>query len=239
MRHFYTEPIGDRSAAVLSPEQTHHLTNVLRLGPGAHVVLFDGSGSDYTAVVETVDAAGARCRILERSPSRGEMCLPVTVYQAVIKGDHFDYAVQKMTETGAAAIVPFLAARSVRRPKNPGRFVERARRIAAEAAEQCERSAMPRISPICSFADVVRDVRGRFTIFAYEREDRRTLRELLRDGCPAAAAVIVGPEGGFAEPEISALLEAGAHAVSLGARILRSETAAPYVLAQLDYACCT
>ena len=157
----------------------------------------------------------------------------------MIKGDRFDYAVQKMTEGGARTIVPFLTERCVKRPKNPERFVERAQRIAEEAAKQCERSRTPAVADIAGFAAVLAQIREQFTIFACEREDRRTLRALLADGCPERAAVVIGPEGGFTEEEKSRLLEAGAHPVTLGERILRSETAGLYVLAQLDYACCS
>ncbi|MBD5559475.1 MAG: 16S rRNA (uracil(1498)-N(3))-methyltransferase [Clostridia bacterium] len=223
---------------MLDPEQSHHLRDVLRLEMGEQVILSDNSGYDYTARIMSLDGP-VICRIEGRARGASEMCVAVTVYQAVIKGDHFDYAVQKMVETGAAAIVPYLAQRCVRRPKNPEKFVERAQRIALEAAKQCERSVTPPVGPICDFSEVLEQIRNGFTIFAYEREDRRTLRSLLSAGCPERAALIVGPEGGFAPEETEALLEAGAHAVSLGPRILRSETAAPYVLAQIDYACCT
>lgn len=238
MRRFHTDSIGGSTEVVLSPEESNHLSNVLRMEAGDRVILTDNSGFEYTAQLTGVGRT-VTCRIEEKRPGKGEMCLPVTVYQAVIKGDHFDYAVQKMTETGAAAIVPFMAARCVRRPKNEQRFTERAQRIAAEAAKQCERSRIPDVSPILSFREVVERVRNCYAIFAYEREDRRSLKDLLAEGCPEQAALIIGPEGGFTQDEIEALRGAGAHAVSLGTRILRSETAAPYVLAQLDFACCT
>lgn len=239
MRRFQTEEIDGRSEVLLDPRQSHHLRNVLRLKEGDRIVLSDNSGFDYEARIEDCSGPQVQCTVEAKVPSRSEMCVAVTVYQAVIKGDHFDYAVQKMVETGAAAIVPYLSARCVKKPNNPQRFVERARRIAAEAAKQCERSVVPRVADILPFGEVLRDLSGQFTIFACEREQSRTLRQLLSGGCPQRAALIVGPEGGFTEEEKEALIESGAHPVTLGPRILRSETAAPYVLAQIEYACCT
>lgn len=236
MRRFTTEPVGEKKEILLGADETHHLKNVLRLAPGEEILLFDGSGNDYTAQVISFGADGAHCRIVQKSRSCTEMQVEVTVFQAVIKGDHFDYAVQKCTETGAAAIVPYLAGRCVKRPANPDRFTERARRIAVEAAKQCGRSCIPEIPSPVSFPVMLQMLSG-LIIFAYENEKAQTLRSLLESGCPAAASVVVGPEGGFTAEETEALLQAGAHPVSLGPRILRSETAAPYVLAQLNYAC--
>lgn len=236
MRRFACCPAGSREEVILSPEQTHHLRHVLRLKPEDEIVLFDGTGTDYIAQIAAFDKTGARCRILRREKSRSEMAVEVTVFQAVIKGAHFDYAVQKCVETGMFALVPYLAERCVKRPANPERFVERAQRIACEAAKQCGRSRIPEILPVVSFAEMLKELSG-CIIFAYEHEKTQTLRSLLEDGCPEKASVVIGPEGGFTSKEAQALLAAGAVPVSLGPRILRSETAAPYVLAQLNYAC--
>lgn len=240
MRRFRTEAVGDRTEIELGSEESNHIRRVLRMEPGAEIVLTDNSGFEYLARLLETEGGAVRCRIEEKRRSESELCVAVTVYQAVIKGDHFDYAVQKMTEAGAGRIVPFLAERCVRRPKKEANFLARAQRIAAEAAKQCERAVTPAVAEITEFQQVLRDIRGQFTIFAYEREDALTLRGLLEEtGCPACASLVIGPEGGFTEAETAALCAAGAHSVSLGPRILRSETAAVYVLAQLSYACCS
>lgn len=237
MKRFFAKDAVPGAVVTLEPEQGHHLRNVMRATEGAHVALFNGSGGEYEAVVEGLGDDGVVCRVLDELEKSAELPVRVTVYQAVLKGSHFDYAVQKAVEAGADRIVPFLSSRCVRVPANDTKFRARAARIAQEAARQCGRSVVPAVEACMSFSDVVRNATDGRMVVAYEEERGRTLRHTLEEGCPPALDITVGPEGGFSPDEIEELKGAGAVCVSLGPRILRAETAATYMLAQIGYVC--
>lgn len=237
MKRFFSRDAVLGAIVQLDGEQAHHLRDVMRLGTGDRVALFDGTGKEYEAVIESVGADGVACRIAVQLDTSSELPVDVTVYQAVLKGGHFDYAVQKAVEAGAGQIVPFVSARCVRVPANDAKFQTRAARIAREAARQCGRSVVPEVLPVVSIADVAHGASDSLMVVAYEDEHGRTLRQVLGHGCPKKMSIVVGPEGGFAPEEIAQLQDAGALCVSLGPRILRAETAATYMLAQIGYAC--
>lgn len=238
MKRFFIEKAEPGAVVTPAPQEEYHMRRVMRIEDGTHVALFDGSGREFEAVVETgQDGTQTVCRVLEEVSRSAELPIAVTVYQALIKGDHFDYAVQKAVEAGAACIVPFTSERCVRRPANQEKLLARTQRIAQEAARQCGRSIVPVIESCVTFSEVCRGAETMPTLVAYEGEDRRSLRDVFEAGCPEQLAIVIGPEGGFTPQEIDEITRCGAQCVTLGPRILRSETAAPYILAQIAYAC--
>lgn len=238
MRRFYVGNAAADTTAYLSDAESRHVRQVLRLEEGDPVLVFDGKGSEYEATVHYTDDPKVQVVIGERVDKTVELPVHVTVYQALIKGDHFDYAVQKSVEGGAARIVPFLTERCVKIPRNPERFLERENRIAIEAAKQCGRSVIPEVAAPVSFEEAVESAGRGLCILAYEKEHAESLRKLLQSvGCPRKAKLYVGPEGGFTDEEAAALRDHGAHWVTLGPRILRAETAALYMLSQFAYEC--
>lgn len=235
MRRFFVPDIPEEGTVVVGGQEARHIARVLRMQPGEKAILFDGSGFDYVVELGEAGADTVRATVLGKQRSDREPEARVRVYQAVIKSDHFDFAVQKCTELGAEGFVPFLSERCVKRPKSEERFLERENRISAEAAKQCGRSHIPRVSPIVTFEELVRDVADRFTIFAYEKESRLTLKQLLRASNEREIAVVIGPEGGFTDREARRLSDAGANSVTLGKLILRAETAGAATLAMIGY----
>lgn len=237
VRRFFLPEVPNARTAFLDGDQAHHLHRVLRMQPGDSLIVTDPNGCVYAAVIDSMEPGRATLSLVGQIEAATELPVQVTVYQALIKGDHFNMAVQKCVETGAMQIVPFLSQRCVKRPKNPQQFVERSQRIALEAAKQCGRTLVPRIGPIVDLETVADRIEGQCSVLAYEREKAVTLRSILEHGCPETMNLVVGPEGGFTPEEADRLARAGARPVSLGPRILRSETAAPYMLAQVNYAC--
>ena len=238
MKRFYAKNPIPGMELTLAPAEAHHMRDVMRIADGDHVALFNGTGSEYEAVVVRCrESDEVVCRVLAQIDRTAELPAQVTVYQAVIKGERFDYAVQKCVETGASAIVPYTASRSVRRPSNPVKFQQRAQRIASEAARQCGRSVIPEVAECASFDQMVKRAALAPLLVAYEGEQRRGLRDVLAQGCMPEVGIAIGPEGGFTEQEMDALTEIGGEMISLGPRILRSESAGPYILAQIAYAC--
>lgn len=202
--------VGDIEAPELDDDDRHHLERVLRLRPGEEVSACDGAGAIRVCRVR-------RGMALEPtgSPVRAERPVPaVTVGFAVPKGERPAWIVQKLTEAGVDRIVPFVASRSVVRwePERAARQVERLRRIAREAAMQCRRAWLPDVAVVVSFPEAV-DIAGPATALAVPEGDRPGLDR---------PAVLVGPEGGWADDELAC----GLPTVAVGAHVLRTETAA-------------
>lgn len=237
MRRFYWPDISGEHINITGQE-AKHISRVLRMQEGDMLILFDGSGTDYFCAVTEISAEGVCVRAVEKKISDKELPVRITLYQAVIKSDHLDYAVQKCTEAGVRAFVPFLSERCVKRPdaKSAGKLVERARRIAMEAAKQCGRSYIPGVGEVMTLQEAAEGLQGKsgLKLVAYESEKHKTIKEALKGG-EQEIFLFVGPEGGFTEEEIHMLREAGAEACSLGKLIFRSETAGLAAAAMIGY----
>ena len=205
---------GDRFP--LPPSIARQVRTVLRLGDGDRIVVLTGDGGEAACRLED-DA----CVVEERRPALGEPVHRLTVVQALLKGDALEDVVRQGTEIGVAAFRLAVTQRCVVRDITPRRL-ERLRTIAREAAEQSERGMVPPIGAPEPLAALV----GPGTVVLAERESGTRLRDLA-----PPAAVVVGPEGGFAPSELAAAEAAGATAVGLGPRILRSRTVVAAVAA--------
>jgi 16S rRNA (uracil1498-N3)-methyltransferase len=232
-RFFCPTPLAARGLIELPPQAAHHALRVLRLAAGDAVTLFDGAGGEYPGRI--VEAGRAvRVQLGERLEIERESPIEITLAQALPSGDKMDFVVQKAVELGVARIQPLAAARSVLRltGERAERRVAHWRSVAIAACEQCGRNRVPEIGPILD----LRQWLGRLP------QDNGLARMLLCAGAPHRlrdAAVrggclfLVGPEGGFAEEEAAAARRAGFADLSLGPRILRTETAGPAALAAL------
>ena len=212
----------------LSPAERHYLCDVLRLEGGATVEVFDGLGGRFSA---RLDAARTHLSLGERLPDLDDGGGgPVALAPALIKNDRLDWAIEKATELGAARIEPWSAANCVVR-LDARRSVERQARwqkVAAAAARQCGRAAIPEVAAPRALEALLQDAtrRGELAVVLFERELDCRFSELVRALDPAQPLLIVsGPEGGFREEEIALARALGARTASLGRRILRAETA--------------
>jgi 16S rRNA (uracil1498-N3)-methyltransferase len=156
----------------------------------------------------------------------GEPDVRLVLYQALIKGQRFDWVLEKGTEVGVSSFVPVVSSRSVVRPAEASASrLERWQRIVTEAAEQSGRSRLPQVSPPVTFADALASAPG-LRLLPWEGEHDITLREALTaEGPPEAVSLFIGPEGGFPTEEVEMARQQGVRTVSLGPRILRAETA--------------
>lgn len=225
---------GDR--VVLTGGDARHAVRVLRVGPGDRLRVVLPDGSEAQVVVEWASPTRLAGRIVERRRPEREPRLRIRLAQALLKGDKFDWVVQKGTEVGVAAFLPFRSARSVARldGDRARARVDRWRRIAREAAEQCGRLVVPEVAEVGDLQQVAAQVRaGCPALLAWEAEEGLGLYdalvelagELRQGGREAELLLIVGPEGGFEQEEARGLIAAGARAVSLGRLIFRAETA--------------
>ncbi len=227
-RFFVTGPLITGPRRLAGPE-VHHLLHVVRVGLGESVILFDGSGIEGVAELTAIAEGAVDVIIRETHPARSEPAVAVVLAAAVPKGDRFAWLIEKATELGVKRFVPLMTERSVVRP-GAGKL-EKMRRTIVEASKQCGRSRLMELeSPVCWADFVARDISAPSAWVAHP-----TGEPFEPSGVHAAGPVVaaVGPEGGFTDAELELAVRAGAKLVSLGARILRTETTAVALAALL------
>ena len=215
---------------VLSGSEAQHLAGVLRAGPGARVRAFDGRGLEAEGVV--TEAAPLRVTLELGAPHKSvvEASLAVTLAVALLKGDKLSEVVRRGTELGVVRFVLFVSERCDARDVSPNKLL-RLRRVAQEAAKQSGRSVVPEITEphqLEALKSGALEPDG--LLLVAQPHAALTLRDILSERTPERVTVVTGPEGGLSPAEVEMLEERGAHAVHLGARILRAETA-PVALA--------
>jgi len=237
LRHFFAPPERwDKQKVVLDREETHHLSRVLRLGPGSRVVVCDGRGRAAAAVVQTLGSEGAILRLEEEGFPQRESPLGVTLGLALAKGEAMDQAVRQATEMGVQRIIPFVSTYSEKfGPERAERRLARWQRQAQESLKSCQRLYLPEISSVQDFSGVLAGPEEA-KFLCYEEKRSGGLRSDLGRARPAGVRVLIGPEGGFTPEEVKQAKEAGFRIMSLGPRRLRVETAALAALAIFQYA---
>ncbi|HRY29222.1 MAG TPA: 16S rRNA (uracil(1498)-N(3))-methyltransferase [Elusimicrobiota bacterium] len=240
MPHFFVPPDQIReNRFFLSEGESRHLSQVLRKAPGDELQLFDGQGGLYRGVIEKVSAGRVEGRLETLSPAV-KRPYALRLFQGLPKGDKFEWILEKMTELGAAEIVPVHTERCVAHlssEKAPARL-ERWKKIVLSAAKQSGQPQVPEVRPPMSFREALaRAGRNGLTLVPWESETDMGLKKVLREqrGRAESVNVFIGPEGGFTADEVSLALQGGAVSVTLGPAILRTETAGLFVASALLY----
>jgi 16S rRNA (uracil1498-N3)-methyltransferase len=224
-----------------SQETAHQLYHVLRLRPGATLMVLDNQGSQFQVELEQLAPNSAIGRIVSRSPAEGEPWVRLALYVCLAQREKFEWILQKCTEAGAASFTPVVSSRSrVQDRAEVDKKLVRWEKIVREAAEQCERGRVPELYPALLFESACRQATQdhRLALIPWEGErfssDPRSLQQAL-SGLPERAesssrkpqvSLLIGPEGGFSDEEVSIARQQGIVPVSLGPRVLRMETAA-------------
>lgn len=220
--------------AVIYGEDARHIGKALRMRTGEGITICDGRGNDYFGEISQVNGDCVEIAITNRAVCENEAEISVTLYQGYPKGDKLEFVIEKAVELGAVEIVPVMTARSVARPDKASadKKLTRWRRHALEAAKQSGRGIVPRVSELTSF-DTLPEMIARhdLTLFCYEGGGIPIAEAVAQDA--KNIGIIIGPEGGFEQSEADALATCGAKIISLGGRILRTETAAVATLAYL------
>ena len=220
----------DEATAFITGAQAEHLGRVLRAQPGMEADVVAG-GHVFHAEVAAVSPSEVRFNLV--AEVQADPALPVTLVMAVYKFDRMEWAIEKATELGVAAVAPVIAQRTEKHlAQSAAKRAERWRRIAHEAAQQSRRSDVPLIHQPAPLATYVRAASKSSRIVLAEQERTTTLRRLVDDGVEAAGdempvlEIAIGPEGGWAPSEEALFDASGWKAATLGPRILRAETAA-------------
>jgi len=215
-----------------------HIRRVLRLKVGDRLVLFDGSSKEYEGTIVEESPSSVVMKVENVSSPARESPLEVILAQSLLKGEKMEYLIQKATELGAKKIIPFFSSRSVPlldKSKKLRRY-HRWERIAIEACKQCGRSAIPRVEPLQHYSDMLAMAPSEALRLILWEKKGQGLKEIL-PGSKARMKVffVVGPEGGMSDEEVEEADQAGFIPVTLGKRILRSETASLCLLSILQY----
>lgn len=238
-RYFLPQEQFADTTVQITGDDAHHIIKVMRSEIGEEFICSNGSDREVLVRITAMDKGAVEADIIRELPMESEAAVEVWIAQSLPKGDKLETVIQKCTELGAVRIVPFVSERTVVQydAKKEAKRLERWQKIAKEAAEQSHRNRVPaidapitwkRLIELCPSFDLA--------LLCYEKESGLKLRPLLaeclaKDGSaaeqqkPKRILAIVGPEGGFTEREASEAVEAGCHSVSLGKRILRTETA--------------
>ncbi|MBM7569616.1 16S rRNA (uracil(1498)-N(3))-methyltransferase [Aquibacillus albus] len=228
---------------VLSANDYHHITRVMRMTEGDKIICNHPYCQAAICVITNISNEQVIAAVEEWLNDSVEMPVNVTVAQGLPKGDKFDLVLQKGTELGASAFLPFEAKRSVVKwdSKKAKKKLERFNKIVKEASEQAHRNRIPSIEEVSPFQKLLEKSKAYdVKLVAYEEETRseqyHSLGSILKEIDQNQSVLIcIGPEGGFTLEEINALKEVGFYTVRLGPRILRTETAALYFLSSISY----
>ncbi|MBP6963063.1 MAG: 16S rRNA (uracil(1498)-N(3))-methyltransferase [Armatimonadetes bacterium] len=216
--------------ASFSQDQQRQLRNVLRMKPGDRAAIFDGSGREYGVEIELDESGRPAARVLDTSCPDTEPRVSLAIIQSLPRSDKLDLILQKCTELGAAEFIVTTTERSVARIASDKveAKMERWRAIVREAAEQSGRVRLPSVESVLEYREALdRTLGSGAVLVAWERErDVELFSMLPRLRGETRVTMIVGPEGGLTAGEVEAARESGATPISLGARTLRTETAA-------------
>ena len=241
MYRFFVEKQQIRDGVVkIDGEDVRHIRSVLRMRPGEQILVACGDEWEYTCQIEHLSEEEVTARVLDAQKPGMELPSRITLFQCLPKSDKMETVIQKAVELGACAVVPVVSKRCVvkldaRRAANKE---VRWNTVAASAAKQSKRMIVPEVKPLCSFQDALREAQDMdVRLIPYENaEGMAGTRKIFSSVRPGdSVAVLIGPEGGFEETEVEEAQEAGFLPVTLGKRILRTETAGMTVLSILMY----
>lgn len=240
-RFFMNKADINSNIIILTGENASHIAQVLRLGIGDEIIICDGEQNDYHCKINKIAKEKTHYEVLaevkEKTENRAEPNTKITLFQGLPKADKMELIIQKAVELGVYEIVPVITDRViVKWDKKSDEKVARFQNIAEAAAKQSGRGIIPKIRNIVSLEESILQAKSLDnSIVAYENEKSFTLKTFLNGFGGASLGVFIGPEGGFSENEISKLNNAEIQSVSLGNRILRTETAGIIAVAIMIY----
>lgn len=238
-KFFVSNNLIDGDKAVIEGDDVKHIYKVLRLQIGDEIIINNLNGQEYLAKIDDINKKEVQVSIVEKIEVSNESPIRIHLYQGLPKSTKMDLIAQKGTELGISSITPVITERVV--VKNEGEFkkVDRWQRIALEASKQSKRTLIPTINTPISFEAMMEKMKSMdLIVVPYENAEGYGIKKMVKDiqiDSIIDIAIVIGPEGGFEEEEISKLKDMGAHIVTLGPRILRTESAGFVCTAILQY----
>ena len=245
MHKFFTEShniTGTKGTIV--GDDVKHIYKVLRLSEGEEVVLNNCEGIEYLGKIESISKSEVVVDIIKELDINNESQIKIHLYQGLPKGQKMDLIVQKGTELGIFEFIPTITSRVDVKLKGEFKKLDRLNRIALEASKQSKRSIIPKVREVINFEDALKELKEMdLVVVPYENAENFGIKSLMRklneekadlDGIKNVG-IVIGPEGGFEEEEIEELKSNGSYIVTLGKRILRTETAGFTATALLQY----
>lgn len=232
-RFYEQQPLQLDNEIELSSEVVQHVARALRMQPGEHITLFNGDGAEYKAKLLTVEKRLVKALLAEKLTKRSESPLQVSIGQTLSRGERMDFAVQKSTEMGVHAITPLFSERcEVKLPKDrQDKRVKHWQQIAISACEQCGRVIPPHIDEPASIEKWL-SIQDADLKLVLHHHSEQPLQEM---SLPASVALLIGPEGGLTEAEVELAITYGFKPLTLGPRVMRTETAPIAALTLLNY----
>jgi len=243
MYQFFIQPdsIKEEEIWIADPQDVNHIRNVLRMKKGEKVSLCcEAKGKEYICSIEEIESDIVKAAIIDINGESRELPVKITLFQGLPKSDKMEFIIQKAVELGVAEIVPMATKRAVVKldAKKAAKKVSRWNTIALSAAKQAKRGIIPEVREVRNFKDILEEVQDiEFMLVPYEEaKGMQASKELISQAKgKKSIGIIIGPEGGFEKEEIEQLKAAGGQTMSLGKRILRTETAGMTVLSILMF----
>ncbi|RDY23973.1 16S rRNA (uracil(1498)-N(3))-methyltransferase [Romboutsia maritimum] len=218
----------ENRTCVIEGEDVKHISKVLRCKIGEELEICDKENNEYICKITDIDKDNVSLHILEKVNINRESDLKVRLYQGLPKGPKMEMILQKLTEVGVDEIILVQTKRSVAKvdDKKEDKKIDRWERIIYEAAKQSKRGKIPKLNGVITFEQALKEMENNdVNICPYENERTISIKSAIKNASVNSIGIFVGPEGGFAEEEIQKIQDIGAKVVSLGPRILRTETA--------------
>jgi 16S rRNA (uracil1498-N3)-methyltransferase len=218
----------DEKSCLIKGEDVKHISKVLRYKVGQEIEVCDNENNEYICEIDDIEKNVITLSIIEKVEVNRESPLKIRVYQGLPKGSKMEIILQKLTEVGVYEIIPVITKRSVSKidDKKEDKKLDRWERIIYEASKQSKRGIIPKLSNVLTFDEAIKHMKNNdMNIVPYERENTKSIKQGIRGLKINSIGVFVGPEGGFEEEEIQNIESNGGVSVTLGPRILRTETA--------------
>lgn len=217
----------------LEEAASHHLSKVLRMQAGRELIVFNGEGGEFTANIQEVGKKHVSISIAEFTAENRQSPLQLELAIGISRGERFEWVLQKATELGVTKITPLITERTEVKVTGDrqGKMMERWQQIIVSACEQCQRNLLPELSAPASVNDWLNNLTSDLRFVLHHRDSKT----LPTEQKPQSVALLIGPEGGLSESEIAQAQQKNFNALTLGPRVLRTETAPIAAISLVQY----